>query len=75
MRAPYGAAMATLRQPTALFLEREPPWTFVLSMLKVRAVVRGSMRSHSVACAPRRSVFFLDAVGPPRERCSGVTRI
>ena len=74
VRVPYGAAMATLRQPhCALF--RKWATALVLSMLKVRAVVRGSMRSHSVARAPRRSVFFLDAVGPPRERCSGVTRI
>ena len=87
----YCAAMATLRQSYAF----RTPWqrrakTFVLSMFKVRTVVRRSMHSHGVYwrrhCiaaeilaiaqrAHRRSAFFLEAVGSPWERCSGVTGV
>ena len=72
-------AMVTLRDPTALLLERRAT-AFVLSMLKVRAIARRSMRSHSIywRChciaavmfaivlrTSQRSAFFLDAMGSP----------
>ena len=75
-RRPKCAAMATIRRPQCAPLERAT--AFVLSMLKVRAVGRRSMRSNGVhwRChcdaaemlaivlrAPWRSAFFLDAVG------------
>ena len=75
-RRPYCAAMVTLRRPLCTLLgtrsERQAT-VFVLSMLKVPAVARRSMRSHRVQwrchcvaavmhvfllCAPRRSAFF-----------------
>ena len=71
-RRPYCAAMVTLQHPLCALLGRQAT-VFVLSMLKVRAVARRSMRSHLVQwrchCvaavmlafvlpAPRRSAFF-----------------
>ena len=58
----YCAATATSRDPTTLLSERQAT-AFVLSMLKVRAVARRSMRSHRVhwlchLLGPRTIAFY-----------------
>ena len=88
-RRPYCAANKNLKRPTELLLVRHVT-AFVLRKLKVHAVVLRSCYSTAstgdmpciavvilaiVLRPPGRSAFFLDAVGSPCKRCSGLTGV